>query len=221
MNDYKLHQGDCLDIMSTFKDKEFDLCLTDPPYGIIQDLESYQDWGVAKQLDYEKVEWDETPLSSEQLQEIIRVSENQIIFGGNHFHTILPQSRGWYIWDKRVGIPSNNFSDAELIWSSFNRQVRTFHHKWVGFIRDSEKGRERVHPTQKPVKLMEWLLDSVKDIKTVVDPFIGSGTTMFACQNRRLDCTGIEISPHYCDIVEKRCFTRTFLDRKVSYNSCR
>lgn len=114
-----------------------------------------------------------------------------------------------------MGSPCD-FADCELIWSSYDVVPRIFYHRWRGFIRDSEMGKERVHPTQKPVKLIEWLLDK-NDVKTVIDPFIGSGTTMVACQNRRLDCTGVEINHHYCQVVKDRCFHRRFLDREVSY----
>lgn len=203
--------------MSTFKDKEFDLCLTDPPYRILENAKLGKGGGVADSIDYPEINWDNEPMNNEQLQEIIRISRNQMIFGGNHFHTILPQSRGWMMWDKRkLGTPCD-FADCELIWTSYNIVPRIFYHRWRGFIRDSEMGKERIHPTQKPVKLIEWLLDKANEIKTVIDPFVGSGTTMYACQNRRLDCVGIEISSHYCDLVKQRCFTRRFLDRAVKY----
>lgn len=97
MNKYKLYQGDCLDVMSTFNDNEFDLCLTDPPYGILKNAKLGKGGGVADSIDYPKIDWDDTVFNNEQLQETIRISKNQIIFGGNHFHRILPQSRGWMI----------------------------------------------------------------------------------------------------------------------------
>lgn len=223
MNFYNLYQGDCLDVMSTFKDNEFDLCLTDPPYGILKNSFPGQSntskKALGKTTKFKDVDWDNYPLSSEQFQEIQRISKNQIIFGGNHFSDILPVSRGWMVWDKRRMFAQNDQADCELIWTSYDVAPRVCYHLWMGMMKDSEKGNERYHPTQKPVAVIEWLIDTVaSDVNTIIDPFIGSGTTMFASQNRRKDCVGIEISDEYCNIVKRRCFTRTFLDRQVDYN---
>lgn len=219
MNIYKLYRGDCLDVMSTFKDNEFDLCLTDPPYGILKNARlgsgNTSRKALGKPSNYGKIMWDDITFSLEQFKEVERISKNQIIFGGNYFN-FLPISRGWMVWDKRRQTVQNDYGDAELIWTSYDVVTRICYHLWNGFLRDSEKGIQRTHPTQKPIKVMEWLLDKT-DAKTVIDPFIGSGTTMVACQNRRLDCVGVEINNNYCQVVKDRCFHRRFLDREVSY----
>jgi DNA modification methylase len=213
-----LIQGDCYDIISTFKRKEFKLIVTDPPYGL--HIAKYGRVGgdnLAKATYYDKSKWDKYPLTGMIFKEFQRISENQVIFGGNYF-PFLPTSSCWLVWDKKRGTTPDLNADCELIWTSFKKKpARLFHHLWRGFLRDSEKG-ERYHPTQKPIKLLEWIIKNYCDKDDVIlDPFIGSGTTMIACQNLKRSCIGIEINPKYCEIVKKRCFGRRFLDREVEY----
>ena len=215
---YRLIQGDCLKVLQSFPDTKFGLCLTDPPYGILKNAGLGKGGGVADSIDYPEIDWDDKPIGRLHLSEVFRVSNNQIIFGAEHFSHMLRQSNGWMIWDKRKGGSPCDYADCELIWTSFEVVPRIFYHRWRGFIRDSEKDTQRVHPTQKPVELMEWLLRMfAKPHHTILDPFLGSGTTMLACQNLGLSCVGIEIKPEYCEIVKKRCFGRTFLDHEVEY----
>lgn len=191
-------------ILPEFKDKSIDLVLTDPPYGILKGAPLGKGGGVAESIDYPEIDWDNVSISKEQTTEIIRVSKNQIIFGGNHFSTFLPQSRGWMVWDKRkMGEPCD-YADCELIWTSFDCVPRIFYLRWRGFIKDTESV-QRVHPTQKPVKLVEWLVENFsKEGDVVLDPFLGSRTTILACQNLKRSCIGIEISPEYVKIAEER-----------------
>jgi len=216
---YHLIQGDCKKVLPYFDVWEFDVIITDPPYGLeIAKNGRIGGDNIGKAKNYGSIKWDSRRgLTKNIFHEFRRVSRNQVIFGGNYFTDVLPVSSCWLVWDKRKGTTPDNFADGELIWTSFNGQIRIFSHLWRGMFRDSERG-ERYHPTQKPVKLMEWIIQMfTQEGDVVLDPFIGSGSTMVACQNLKRSCVGIEIEPKYCEIVKKRCFGRQFLDREVEY----
>lgn len=195
-------EGDCLKVMKTFKDNQFDLVLTDPPYGK-KASKGTNGLGVAKNRTYTG-NWDNSPPSQEYFDEIRRVSQHQIIFGGNYFTDKLPPSNCWIVWDKVGNIKFNNpFAQAELAWTSFNKTVKKYTVVAQGFVRDSKD--EVKHPTQKPTELLKQIMsDFVQDGWTILDPFAGSGTTLRACKDLGLDCTGIEIDPGYVKIAQGR-----------------
>lgn len=203
-------QGDCLEVMKTFPDKHFDLVLTDPPYGIDigkMSFTSGKEGGVAKRKDYRGMaDWDKYKITSEIMTEIMRVSKNQIIFGGNYYTEMLPPTKSWIVWDKKTDEKySNDFADCELAWAS-SGQARVFRFLWSGMLQENMKNKEiRYHPTQKPIELMKWCLQRyAKDGDTILDPFLGSGTTLLASKALGLTATGIEISPEYCEVARKR-----------------
>jgi len=182
----KIIQSDCLPILKELPDKSIDLVLTDPPYGI----------GIANnpfRQKFEKSDWDNSPMTDEILAEIMRVSKDQIIWGGNYFN--LPPSQGFLIWDK--GQPED-FSSAmcEMAWMSKQSPAKMWKKRVVSY--------EKKHPTQKPLELMEWCVWHFPEAKIVLDPFLGSGTTTEACKKLHRDFIGIEISPEYCDIARAR-----------------
>ena len=199
--------GDSFEILRSIPDKAIDLVLTDPPYGIAiarNGMVGRQGQGVALTTKYKKVQWDKQTVTEEQIKELIRVSRNQIIFGGNYIAHLLPPSRGWVVWDKRVG--ETDFSDCELIWTSFNRPARMIHYLWQGMLQGNMRHKEkRYHPTQKPVFVLERLLSmfATKD-DIVLDPFLGSGSTVVACQNMGCRFIGIERDPDYVEITKTR-----------------
>ncbi len=130
-------------------------------------------------------------------------AKNSIFWGGNYFG--LPASSCWLIWDKDN---TGNFADAEMAWTNFNKAVRLKKHRWNGMIQENMKHKEkRVHPTQKPVPIMEWCLSHAPDAKTVCDPFMGSGTTGIACARKGLQFVGIEREEKYFDIACERIAT--------------
>jgi site-specific DNA-methyltransferase (adenine-specific) len=201
--------GDCLEVMKQLPDKCVDLVLTDPPYGIGADkaqnaaakqrikADGKSKAGRGWRL-YPETNWDESIPTEEVFSQILRISRNQIIWGGNYFTKHLPASSGWMVWNKC----QRDFSlaDAELAWTSFDKAIR---------ICDCSRGEAlqdgRVHPTQKPLRLIRWCLDKrSKEGDTILDPFLGSGTTAVACYRTRRNYIGIEISPEYCKIAEKR-----------------
>ena len=182
-----LYLGDCRDILPHLP--KVDLVLTDPPYGI----------GISKQLftgqrkRMEKLDWDnEAP---DFIADIISIGENAIVWGGNYFS--LPPSRGWLSWFKPDAPPS--MAHFELAWTSFDANCRQLSQSI------SATNPERVdHPTQKPLRLIEWCIGLAKNPSTVADPFMGSGTTGVACANMGKTFYGIEREPKYFDIACKR-----------------
>lgn len=192
----KIINADCMDILKQLPDKCIDLVLTDPPYGIGYDKKAskfsntYQGNGVAIRGNYRSTDWDNKTPDKETFNEIIRVSKNQIIFGGNYIANILPNSRCWLVWDKKNG--SNAWADCELAWTSFDKVVKKYDYLWNGMLQEDMKNKEkRFHPTQKPVGLFERILnDYSKESYLVLDCFSGSGTTAIACHNlkRRFIC---------------------------------
>ncbi len=194
--------------MRGFADKQFDLVLTDPPYGIGEHggKNRHGPKSTAKGFghsSYENGEWDKNTPSQEYFDEIFRVSKNQIIFGMNYF--CLPPTKGFVFWHKK-GSDRSDFADGELIWTSYKRAARYFKFDWVGFgYINNSKGQKKQHPTQKPIQLIEALVEEfAPDADSILDPFMGSGTTLVAAKYLNRNATGIEISPKYCEIARKR-----------------
>ena len=182
---------DCMNILKQLPDKCIDLVLTDPPYGIKCDGGDYGLGVAPKKL--QKKQWDNGIPQKEVFDEIFRVSKNQIIFGGNYFTEYLKPTKGWIFWDKIGSYKlENNFSEGELIWTSFKNVTKKITFVQQGFINDDkEENKFRFHPTQKPLKLFEMILrDYSNENDLVLDCFSGSGTTAVACHNlkRRFIC---------------------------------
>lgn len=201
--------GDCLAVMRGFKDNQFDLIITDPPYGIGVDQTMHKQSGTiygkaaARKSNYPDTSWDSAP-PREVFEEMFRVSKNQVIFGGNYFTEYLKPGPCWIVWDKVNG--TNGFADCELAWTSFKSAVRMYKYMWNGMLQGDMKNKElRYHPTQKPTRLMKWIIANyAKEGQTILDPFAGSGSTLRAAKDLHYDCTGIEIYQPYVDIINKR-----------------
>ena len=199
IGDATLYLGDCMEVMPTLD--KVDAVVTDPPYGIGIDgnyaYRKNKDWQCARKTkDYGVNEWDKEPPSKNVFDAIISLSDNQIIWGGNHFE--LYPNRGWLVWDKKV---TGDFSDCELAWTSLDMGVRRIYHLWSGYKKEFPE--ERYHPTQKPINVMEWAIRFI-DAETILDPFMGSGTTGVACMNLGRKFIGIEIDEKYFEIACKR-----------------
>lgn len=200
-------QGDCLEVMKSFADKSFDLVLTDPPYGLGIDgqKESFSANPKHNRKAHEFMGWDNKIPSREYFDEIFRVSKNQIIWGGNYFVDYLSEGhKGWVVWDK--GQHGLTMSDGELAYSSFDKPLRIF-----TFNRGILKTDGAHHPTMKPIELMKWCLSFAGETTSVLDPFLGSGTTLLAAKQLGIDATGIEINEKYCEIARKRLEQDTLL----------
>ena len=184
------------------------IAIIDPPYGvsIVSKKTGMVGAGnLAKNKVYSEVIGDNTTETAKKCFDILaKITDRMIIFGGNYFLDFLPPSDGWLIWDKRVDMPSNNFADGEMMWCSFHTPVRIYHHLWNGMIRAGEK-EDRVHPTQKPVKLIADIIkDFTNEDDIILDLFGGSGSTLIACEQTNRICYGMEIDPKYCDVIRKR-----------------
>jgi site-specific DNA-methyltransferase (adenine-specific) len=199
----KIYNQDCIEAMRDMKDNQFDLAIVDPPY---MDVFVTDNWigTSAKQKSYKNRQDTLTNKKPTEnyFKELIRVSKNQIIWGGNYFN--LPISRGWVFWLK--GMQDNYFSDGELAWTSFDRVLKCFNFMWSGMLQGDMKNKEiKIHPTQKPVKLYEWLLmNYAKEGNTILDTHLGSGSIAIACHNLEYDLTGYEIDKDYYEAAIKR-----------------
>ena len=199
-----LYLGDCREVLPMLD--KIDLILTDPPYGInIAKRGTVGSGGKAKPTQFDKMGWDASVPEKELLDLIISKGNNAIIFGGNYFQ--LPPTSCYLVWDKDNG--KNNFADCELAWTNLNKAVRLFKYTWGGFRQGNMKTKElREHPTQKPVPVMEWCITQApKDVKTICDPFMGSGSTGVAATKMGKEFIGIEREPTYfanaCRRIEK------------------
>lgn len=201
----RLYLGDCLDVLPTLEAGSVDAVVTDPPYGIGADRQlkeranKQHGKAMAPSKDYGSLEWDQRPAPDAAIDECRRVSRWQVIFGGNYFR--LPPARCWLVWDKLNG--NNDYADCELAWTNLNKAVRRIQFMWHGMLRDEEG--ERVHPTQKPVEVMRWCIGHLPDdCHTILDPYMGSGTTLIAAMRMGRKAIGIEKEPRYFEIAVKR-----------------
>jgi site-specific DNA-methyltransferase (adenine-specific) len=212
-SEIKLYNEDCLPAMRKMKDNEFDLAIVDPPYGIDFDGNTTVKGRGGKANTFsntqhhDKKGWDTQRPTEEYFAELQRVSKNQIVWGGNYFADLLPPKKGWIFWDKKITNANNmNFSDGELAWTSFNRILKRYTYDWIGFgYLNNPQKEKKIHPTQKPVKLYEWLLDNyAKEGDKILDTHLGSGSIAIACHNRKFDLTAFEIDKEYFEAAKQR-----------------
>ena len=211
MTPYYEHAGvtiycaDCRDVLPTLG--EFNLLLTDPPYGIGAARAGYYgEGGLASQRDYGDRPWDDSPVDHEVILEAIRMCSHAIVWGGHHY--LLGTARCFLVWDKEIE-DSLDYSQAELAWTNLDRAVRLVRHQWKGFIR---VGKEpRYHPTQKPLSVLKWAIKQAPETcESILDPFMGSGTTLRAAKDLGRRAVGIEIEERYCEIAAKRMSQEVF-----------
>ena len=192
-----------------------DMVFTDSPYGINAVGDNGEvgadDFGIAKKGKYKKIIADDTTETAQQAYDIYsQLCDKMILWGGNYFLDFLPASDGWLIWDKRgeSGI-RNTFADGEMAWCSFHTPVRIYHQLWNGMIREGEH-EKRVHPTQKPIRMLsEILRDFTNEGDIILDVFGGSGSTLIACEQTGRTCYMAELSPEYVDVIINRWETFT------------
>ena len=198
----RLYLGDCREILPALP--AVDLVLTDPPYGIFKRTGG-DGRMFGKETIYSKddtaAEWDKRP-PSDLLLAVRDAGRLYAIWGGNYFADVLGACPGPLVWDKQTG--QNTYADGECAWSNLASTMRIFRHQWCGAFKDSERGLAAVHPTQKPVALMSWCISLAKGAHVVLDPFMGSGTTLRAAKDLGRKAIGIEIEERYCEIAAKR-----------------
>lgn len=201
-----IYNADCRDILPTsgivsvIDPGSVDLVLTDPPYGHSQSDQRRSQRSVndpGRDSGFAMIHGDDEPFDPSLVLAFSRV----VLFGANHFADRLPTSTGWCVWDKRNGATPDDNADAELIWTNIPGVVRMYRQCWRGFTRegDSQEPRKHVHPTQKPVNLMMWLLNLyTKPDDLILDPYMGSGPVAVACQKMARRYIGIELDATYC-----------------------
>jgi DNA modification methylase len=211
IGEHRLLCGDSTDTNNLDKllqGKKPELLLTDPPYGIDYGgmLKGKGDGkgGADKNgwKSYDAPDWDKSKPENGVLQYLCQITENQIIWGGNYFTDDLPPTMGWLIWDK--GQRGFSLADGEMAWTSFNNALRI-----KEYSRAKANKEERNHPTQKPIEVMAWCLEyadrhSKVEIKLILDPYLGSGSTMVTCHQLKRKCYGMELDPKYCQVIIDR-----------------
>jgi site-specific DNA-methyltransferase (adenine-specific) len=215
-----LYHGDCRDVLPQLDDVT--AIVSDPPYGVDNDTNYSQRsisrkggrgrggprGGLTRSTDFgPTIVGDADPFDPAHLLGYPRV----VLFGANHYSDKLPASPCWLVWDKLDGLTSrrevgfNDQADTELIWTNKRAPARLFSHRWMGMLKASERGVRRVHPTQKPVDLMRWvLLATTTDADVIADPYAGSGSTLLAARDLGRRVIGIEVEERYCEVTASR-----------------
>ena len=198
---------DCMEYMKTLEDNAFDLAIVDPPYGIGESGKTNKARGLlAVPKDYKSFSGDDLkPPNKDYFIELQRVSKNQIIWGANHFmQNICLGSSCWIVWDKQNG--KTDFADCELAYASFKTAVRKFTFQWQGMLQGDMKNKEhRIHPTQKPVKLYDWILKNyAKEGDRILDTHLGSGSSAIAAHYGGFDFVGCELDKDYFEAAQAR-----------------
>ena len=210
-----IYHGDCREILPELF-MQADCIVTDPPYGIgykpqrVRSIASTVGLHspYASSQSFSAVAGDTTPFDPRPLLGFEKVA----MWGANHYSSSLPDSGGWLVWDKkRGGTVARGFiaSDVELAWSNFSNCARIFSYLWSGLCRDGEQN-EHFHPTQKPVALMKWVIELAEPARAVIDPYMGSGTTLIAAKKMNQTAIGIDIEEKYCEIAAKRLSQEVF-----------
>ena len=194
-----VYNCDCMDLLKQTPDNYYELSIVDPPYGI--NVTKMTLGNGKKKINRGNSDWDSKTPDLKYFKELRRVSKNQVIWGANYMTENLPPSMGWIYWDKGTGL--NDFSDGELAYTSFNRALRSYKVGWVGANAKDKDGR--FHPTQKPVKLYEWILiNYAKEGDKILDTHRGSASLDIACHNLGFDLVTCELDKDYFNDGNKR-----------------
>jgi 16S rRNA G966 N2-methylase RsmD len=206
IGEHRLLCGDSTDsdqVALLMNGQKADMVFTDPPYGISHSGKGIK--GSAKENDFGEILGDNdvtVAVDAFNLCQSLFVDATMIFWGANYYSSCLPNGFGWLVWDKeREG---DTFSGAELAFVNKGVKVDVFRHQWHGMIKGSEMGEKRVHPTQKPIALVEWSFNNYKAGNNILDLFLGSGTTMVASHQTKRKCYGMELDPKYCQVIVDR-----------------
>lgn len=204
-----IYHGDAVGLVSAVSGPGM-VIVTDPPYGIAYKpglggqgwrgaggKRIHKTWGDQGII----VRGDDKPFDPAP---ILALGLPTVLFGGNHYGSRLPDASRWLIWDKRDGNPSNDFADCEMAWTNLGGPARLFSHRWQGLVKDSQRGDKRNHPSEKPISVMRWAIGWCPE-GTIVDPYMGSGSTLVAAKGMGRASIGIEIDERYCEIAATRC----------------
>ena len=196
--------ADCREWLPTLPDGSVDAIITDPPYGVAERTmrRTNRRGKACSGNDFPPIIGDDRPFDPTHLLVFPRL----VLWGANYFAQVLPRSSSWLVWDKRDGVSSDDNADCEIAWSNLGGPARIFRHLWKGMIKASERNCRRVHPTQKPVALMKWVIErcQLEPGSVICDPYCGSGTTLVAAKDMGMRFLGCELDPHYCDVARRR-----------------
>jgi site-specific DNA-methyltransferase (adenine-specific) len=194
MLDFGFYNMDCMDGMKEFPDKFFDLAIVDPPYGININNNIGRRKGD-KKSNYPKAYWDNATPDKSYFDELFRISKNQIIWGGNYF--LLPPTKCFIVWRKPQISEDVSFAMVEYAWTSFNQTAK----EWIGMSNEAD----RIHATQKPVALYEWILNRyAKENDIILDTHVGSASSLIACHNTNHKYVGFELDKNYYELAKTR-----------------
>ena len=203
---------DCMEYMAALPDNAFDLAIVDPPYGIdvgrqrINSDRKTSKWSNPTEYNYKTFD-DSEPPSPDYFAELTRISKERIIWGGNYFVENLPASKGWIVWDKKVD-EKEHLSMCELAYSSFDTRLKKYEFLWAGFRKQEQE--KRIHPTQKPVKLYDWLLKNyANEGDKILDTHLGSGSSAIAAHYGGFDFVGCELDKDYYEAASERFINET------------
>jgi site-specific DNA-methyltransferase (adenine-specific) len=197
----RMYNADCMRLLES--GKRWDLAICDVPYGIGESKKAGNRPKIS--VKYQVKDWDDSPPDVSYFNKLMSVSSNQILWGANHFISLIPyDSPSWIFWNKVR--ESQDFADGELAWTSFSSAVKMFTFAWDGFRQGDMKNKEhRIHPTQKPVKLYKWLLKNyAKPGDTILDTHGGSMSLAIACWDIGFDLDICELDSDYFDSAVKR-----------------
>lgn len=199
-----IYHGDCREILPHVT---ADVVVTDPPYGIGEARgKNKTRGGVCPATDYGVAAWDDAPIDAPLLGLVLSAAPHTCIFGGNYY--ALPPTSCWLVWDKDN---TGDFADCELAWTNWKMAVRRIRYRWNGMLQEPGLPKEkRQHPTQKPMPVIKWVLGLAPSTGTVLDPFMGSGTTLVAAKQLGRKAIGIELEERYCEIAAKRLAQEVF-----------
>lgn len=195
-----IYHADCAQVLPFLC--PVDLLLTDPPYGIGASS-GVGKYGVLKWGGGKDTKWDEETPPEWMFYQMINLAKKHIIWGGNYFR--LPPSRGFLVWDKGEGMAGRSFAECEYAWTSIDMNAKIY--KRDPLASGDYRGKE--HPTQKPLAVMSWAINQAGEVNTILDPFMGSGTTLVAAKNLGKRAIGIERELKYCDIAVRRLAQQT------------
>ena len=195
----EVYLEDCVTALKRYSDNHFDIAVVDPPYGI--GANKMQLGNGKKKIYRGEADWDNAIPTAEYWAQLFRVSKNQIVWGGNYMTEYLKPTSAWLFWDKGTG--ENDFADGELAWTSYNGALRKITKSWVGA--NAKDGLERIHPTQKPIYLYDWIFNRfAKEGNLILDTHLGNGSSRIAAYKNKLHFVGFEIDKGYYEAQEKR-----------------
>ena len=206
LGEHRLLCGDATkkeDVERLMDGQKVDMVFTDPPYGIKHNGKGIK--GKTDGNDFGQILNDNDILVAVSVFNMCveNYFDSTLIFwGANYYCQSIPNGYGWLVWDKEK--EGNVFSGAELAFVNKGVRLDVFRHLWHGMIKGSEQGQKRIHPTQKPIALAEWSFSNYGNPKVVLDVFLGSGSTLIACEKTNRKCYGMEIDTNYCDVIVKR-----------------